>query len=130
MSKLIVRRARPNLINIFGYVNASWTLKADLAAQYLCRLIKIVENKGAVAATPTNTDDDLELVDALEFSSGYVSRAKDRTPQQATSAPWVISQDYMSDRKVLKRDPVDDGYLAFTKAGEQVPNSAELSKAN
>lgn len=104
----------PNLINVFGYVNASWTLKADLAAEYLCRLINTVDEKGAAAATPMNSAEELELVDALEFSSGYVARAKDRTPRQSTTAPWQISQDYMADRKLLRRGPVDDGYLKFS----------------
>ncbi|MAP95908.1 MAG: FAD-containing monooxygenase EthA [Ponticaulis sp.] len=119
----------PNLINVFGYVNASWTLKADLAAQYLCRLIKAVDGKGAVAATPTNTNADIELMNSLDFSSGYVERARSKTPIQAKSAPWTISQDYVSDRKTLGKAPVDDGFVKFTHMGQRVPKSVELNRS-
>lgn len=118
----------PNLVNVFGYVNASWTLKADLVSEYFCRMIREVDMRGGGAATPLNRDSGLNITDWLDFSSGYVRRARDRAPLQSATPPWNNSQNYRDDRRSLKNDPVDDGYLVFTKPGVAVPQSVVPEK--
>ncbi|WP_420607233.1 flavin-containing monooxygenase [Novosphingopyxis sp.] len=109
----------PNLAAVFGYVNASWTLKADIVARYVCRLIAAVEAEGADYAIPhLAPEDEGEPEAAFDFSSGYFQRAMDILPRNGAAQPWKLNQDYLLDRKILLKDPVDDGVLVFRRAGE------------
>jgi len=105
----------PNFAWIIGYTNASWTLKADLAFDYLCRLYKHMDQRGLGVATPHDTRgcrlDDESIFGAL--SSGYVLRAADRMPRQGREQPWRMTHHYPTDRHILQREPVDDGVLRF-----------------
>ena len=104
----------PNLAWIVGYTNASWTLKSDIAATYLCRLLKHMEENGHAVATPRDVDDsrtDIGMFDQL--NSGYVQRAKDTLPRQGSKHPWKVLMHYEKDSKMLLEDPVDDGLLQF-----------------
>ncbi|MBO1413301.1 NAD(P)/FAD-dependent oxidoreductase [Streptomyces sp. FH025] len=107
----------PNLTWVFGYTNASWTLKVDLAAAYLVRLLKHMDETGRTVAVPVDraanaTDDG--VVD--ELSSGYIQRAKGVMPRQGRDFPWRMVMDYRHDRKVLLSDPIEDGILEFRGA--------------
>ncbi|MFC0588553.1 flavin-containing monooxygenase [Novosphingobium aquiterrae] len=112
----------PNLAGVFGYINASWTLRVDIVAEYLTRLLKQMDTYGAVAATPVLPDDARpEAIDSFEgFSSGYLERAKDRMPKNAPSLPWRLNQDYRKDRIDMRQAPIDDGVLQFRRARELV----------
>jgi monooxygenase len=111
----------PNLAGIFGYVNAGWTLRVDIVAQYLTRLINQMDAYGAVAATPVlPAGSEPEEDDIFEFSSGYVQRGKHLMPRNAAALPWRISQDYLKDRADMRQAPIDDGVLVFTRARELV----------
>ncbi|MBK1886583.1 flavin-containing monooxygenase [Marinobacter sp. DY40_1A1] len=104
----------PNAGMIFGYTNISWTLKADIASEYLCRLINHMDQRGmrvAVARDHENSLGEDTVMGALD--SGYVNRAADRLPRQGTHGPWKSSQDYLADVKVLRFDPIEDGYMEF-----------------
>ena len=104
----------PNIAWIVGYTNASWTLKSDIAATYLCRLLKHMEENGHTVATPRDVDDsrtDIGMFDQL--NSGYVQRAKDTLPRQGSKHPWKVLMHYEKDSKMLLEDPVDDGLLQF-----------------
>lgn len=106
----------PNLAWIVGYTNASWTLKSDIAAIYLCRLLKHMDEHGHTVATPRDRDDsrtDAGMFDQL--SSGYVQRAKDTLPRQGSRYPWQVLNDFGADSKMLLEDRVDDGLLQFDK---------------
>ncbi|WP_228242988.1 NAD(P)/FAD-dependent oxidoreductase [Porphyrobacter sp. GA68] len=108
----------PNLAAVFGYLNASWTLRADLNADYVCRVLNLMEERGAdiaVAALPG--EHGLTEEDVFDFSSGYIQRALHLMPKSATQWPWRLSQDYQLDRRRMERDPVDDGILVLRKAG-------------
>lgn len=107
----------PNLVSTFGYTNASWTLKADLIAKYVSRLIKEMDRKGAVEVRPI-ADEALGDEPWLDFSSGYVTRALHRLPKQGTSAPWRLNQNYFKDMFELRHSSLDDGILHYRKAGE------------
>lgn len=104
----------PNAGMIFGYTNISWTLKADIASEYLCRLLNHMDRQGYQVAVPRDTENsrgDDTILGSL--NSGYIRRAEDRLPRQGTHGPWKASQDYLADVKILRFDPIEDGYLEF-----------------
>jgi cation diffusion facilitator CzcD-associated flavoprotein CzcO len=106
----------PNLANTFGYTNASWTLKADLTARYVCRLINHMQRHGYTQCTPVR-DASVGPEPFLDFSSGYVLRALDSLPKQGHKRPWRLYQNYLMDLVALRLGRVDDGVMAFGKAG-------------
>jgi cation diffusion facilitator CzcD-associated flavoprotein CzcO len=113
----------PNLAGIFGYVNAGWTLRVDIVAEFLTRLINQMDVYGAVAATPVLPEGrEPEETEIFDFSSGYVQRGKHLMPRNAPALPWRISQDYRKDRIDMRQAPIDDGVLQFTRVREKVAN--------
>jgi cation diffusion facilitator CzcD-associated flavoprotein CzcO len=110
----------PNAAMIFGYTNASWTLKADISAAYVCRLLKHMAAKGYSSATPHARDAqavDESIMDAL--NSNYVKRASHKLPRQGDKAPWRVLHHYSRDHDMLIDEPIDDGVLEFDAASEQ-----------
>jgi cation diffusion facilitator CzcD-associated flavoprotein CzcO len=105
----------PNLALAIGYTNASWTLKCELTAMYVCRLLKHMEEHGYARCSPRRNASVTEEP-LLTFSSGYVQRAIHAFPRQGSRAPWRVYQNYALDRLMLKRRPVDDGEMDFTRA--------------
>jgi len=110
----------PNFASTFGYTNASWTLKADLTAEYVCRLINHMDRTGTVQCTPRVTDPDMPLEPWLDFSSGYVQRGIGKFPKQGAHKPWKAYQNYALDLVTLRLGKVDDGTMVFTKARTKV----------
>ncbi|MFM1987282.1 MAG: hypothetical protein RJA99_239 [Pseudomonadota bacterium] len=106
----------PNLALIFGYTNASWTLRADLVADWICRLILKTEREGARWAVPRPRPGDVGTDPFVDFSSGYFQRAMDRLPRQGTSAPWRAEQDYLLERRTIGGERFDDGVMRFEGA--------------
>jgi monooxygenase len=107
----------PNLAWMFGYTNAPWTLKSDIAGAYLCRLFKHMYDNGHAVATPRDLEDsamDVGMLDQLQ--SGYVQRAKNTLPRQGSRYPWKVLMHYGKDSKMLLNDPVEDALLQFDKA--------------
>lgn len=105
----------PNLFFVFGYVNASWTLRADLISDFACRLINYMRDEGHDIALPAH-DDPKEGRPWLDFTSGYVQRAVDRFPRQGAEGPWLYHQDYMRDMREMRIGALDDGVLRFSQA--------------
>ena len=108
----------PNFAWIVGYTNASWTLKADLASQYLCRLYRYMDANGqdvAVARDRHGCRQDGETIFG-SLNSGYVMRTRDRLPRQGREAPWRVTHHYPTDRRLLLDEPIADGVLAFEPA--------------
>ena len=101
----------PNMAFTFGYTNASWTLKADLVAKYVCRLLNTMKKRGVRIATPHNDDPTLGEEAFVDFSSGYIQRAADRLPKQGTRKPWKLNQNYALDVMALKFGSVDDAMV-------------------
>jgi len=104
----------PNAAMIFGYTNISWTLKVDIVAEYLCRLFNLMDKRGyrtVVARDAENSRGKETILGSL--NSGYIKRAADRLPRQGTQGPWKSSQNYLEDVKILRFDPIEDGYLEF-----------------
>ncbi|MBA4165170.1 MAG: FAD-containing monooxygenase EthA [Erythrobacter sp.] len=122
----------PNLAVVFGYLNASWTLRADINSEFVCRLLNHMRSAGAEVATPVLTREaEAALVDddVFDFSSGYIQRSKHIMPRNADSYPWRLNQEYVLDRKVMRRGAIDDGVLAFTRAGAEAPIAEERLEA-
>jgi cation diffusion facilitator CzcD-associated flavoprotein CzcO len=112
--KAIMFSGVPNLAFIFGYTNASWTLKADLAADYVCRLVNYMDRKGYRSAVPV-AGSDVRPVPFLDFTSGYVQRALGTLPRQGDRKPWRLNQNYLLDALALKLGRVEDGTLRFSR---------------
>ncbi|PAX06678.1 flavin-containing monooxygenase [Sphingomonas lenta] len=98
----------PNLAYVFGYTNASWTLKADLTALYVCRLLNTMRKRGLRQATPVNDDPSVTAEPFLDFTSGYVQRAIEHLPKQGSKKPWRVNQNYALDVMALRFGSVDD----------------------
>jgi len=112
----------PNLAAVFGYLNASWTLRADIISDYVCRLITLMAARGATVATPVlPADHGLIENDPFDLSSGYISRARHLLPKSASDMRWRLNQDYMRDRVWMKNDPIDDGVLRLDRAPVAMP---------
>ncbi|MEM8562557.1 MAG: NAD(P)/FAD-dependent oxidoreductase [Pseudomonadota bacterium] len=107
----------PNLVNTFGYINASYTLRSDITAEYFCRMIKEADAQGKRQVTPNLRDIDKTMEPypwIKEFSSGYMQRVMHLFPKQAEQSPWRNTQNYLKDRKDFKRDRFNDGALTFS----------------
>jgi len=103
----------PNLASAFGYTNASWTLKADLTSEYVCRLLNHMDKAAMDICVPHLDQPDMAATPWLDFSSGYVQRAMDKFPKQGTKAPWKVHQNYALDLAALRLGKLDDGVMRF-----------------
>ena len=106
----------PNLASSFGYINASWTLRADLICSYVCRLLNHLRDTGTQQCTPRLRASDADMPSRpwiQDFSAGYMERVMDRFPKQGDREPWINPQDYARDRKMFAEAPVDDGVMQF-----------------
>ncbi len=107
----------PNLGTTFGYINASWTLRADLVARYVCRLINKMIEHGSARALPVVADPDMPRRPYIDdFPAGYMQRNIALYPKQGDRDPWTASQSYKHDKKVLLGPgvDVDDGVIEFS----------------
>ena len=104
----------PNLASAFGYTNASWTLKADLTCEYVCRLINHMDRTGTKVCTPRLTDPTVKPEPWVDFSSGYFQRSIAKLPKQGSKRPWKLYQNYALDIVTLKFGKVEDGAMEFS----------------
>jgi monooxygenase len=110
----------PNLFQSFGYINASWTLRSDLIADYVCRLINHMRQAGMDSATPTPAPDVTPERVAMDLASGYVQRGAAALPRSGNRAPWLVTANYSYDRKELLEGPVTDE-MRFARATAVAP---------
>lgn len=105
----------PNLIQTFGYVNASWTLRADINSDFVCRLLQHFDETGTTQFVPTIDPDDKIVPETWlnDFNPGYIQRAEHLFPKQGAEPPWRNTQNYLLDKKLLSSGAVDDGVLRF-----------------
>jgi cation diffusion facilitator CzcD-associated flavoprotein CzcO len=106
----------PNLAFAIGYTNASWTLKCDLASQYVCRLLNHMDRHGYAVCTPRVNDPDSGDEPVIDFNSGYVLRSLHALPRQGSKTPWRLHQNYMKDLSMMRYGRVDDGTMEFKPA--------------
>jgi len=109
----------PNMAWVFGYFRASWTLRADMIADFVCRLLGHMDERGAAAVTPTLRPDDADMtllpwVDPENFNPGYLMRGLHLLPQQGDREPWRHKQNYWVEKDELPAADLDDGTLVFT----------------
>ncbi|MCA9716225.1 MAG: NAD(P)/FAD-dependent oxidoreductase [Myxococcales bacterium] len=111
----------PNLCTVFGYTNSSWTLKADLIAEFFCRLINDMDQRGAAVCTPRNVDGAADAGPFVQLNSGYIRRAEDKLPRQGGAAPWRVYQNYFRDVLALRLQRPRGGALEFSSPGRARP---------
>jgi monooxygenase len=116
----------PNFAYTLGYTNASWTLKADLTAEYICRLLNHMDAGGRRICMPTVTDPAVTEEPLLDFNSGYVLRSLAELPKQGSKEPWKLRQNYPIDLRMLRHGPIDDGTMRFSNP---VPQQRPLEPA-
>ena len=106
----------PNLATVFGYINASWTLRADLIAKYVCRILDQLDDHGASRAMPVAPEGLPERPYIDDFPAGYMKRRIHEFPKQSDRDPWTASQSYKYDVKTLLGvdAEIDDGVLEFS----------------
>jgi monooxygenase len=104
----------PNLAFAIGYTNASWTLKCDLTARYVCRLLNHMDRHGHRQCTPRNLDPDVQPQPLIDFSSSYVQRSIESFPKQGSKRPWRLYQNYALDLVTLRFGTVDDAVMEFS----------------
>lgn len=103
----------PNLAFAFGYTNASWTLKCDLSAKFVCRLLGHMKRTGVQICVP-RAGAGVEQEDMVGLQSGYIKRASSIMPTQGTKSPWRVNQNYLADLVDLSFASVSDGELQFS----------------
>ncbi|QIC69253.1 flavin-containing monooxygenase [Acinetobacter indicus] len=117
----------PNMAMIIGYINASWTLKVDIAADYICRLINHMDQQGYTEVIAEGDPSEL-MEDTVmgSLTSGYIARAANVMPKQGKHAPWRVSNNYLKDRKDLKQASFADPVLKFRKAVSESARKPKL----
>jgi cation diffusion facilitator CzcD-associated flavoprotein CzcO len=108
----------PNLASSFGYINASWTLRADLTCEYVCRLLNHMAKTGTVQCTPRLRGTDLSMPerDWIDgFTPNYMKRVMHMFPRQGDREPWINPQNYGHDKKMFLRGRVDDEVMIFSR---------------
>lgn len=110
----------PNFAITFGYTNASWTLKADLVSEFVCRLLNYMDAKRFDIVEPQRPGEDVEELPFMDFSPGYFQRAVHILPKSGSRAPWRLKQNYFFDMRTIRRGKIDDEGLRFTKKSAKV----------
>jgi monooxygenase len=105
----------PNMAFTIGYTNASWTLKADLVSEFVCRVLNHMDARGFDNVVPQHPGNAVEERPLMDFTPGYVLRALDSLPKQGSRAPWRLKQNYLLDLRLIRHGKVDDEALQFTK---------------
>ncbi len=114
----------PNMAIVFGYLNASWTLKADIVSEYTCRLLNHMDATSTRIANPVLSET-VEEEELFDFSSGYIKRSINELPRNSTKMPWKLNQDYLFDKKILLKEAVDDGVIQFYGPNSQAATDSE-----
>ncbi|MFN8162306.1 MAG: NAD(P)/FAD-dependent oxidoreductase [Solirubrobacterales bacterium] len=110
----------PNFAFTLGYTNASWTLKADLTAEYVCRLLNHMDANGYDQCVPRAGGGSISEEPLLDFNAGYVLRSIDRLPKQGSREPWKLRQNYPLDLRTLRYGPLEDGAMRFSHSRSPV----------
>ncbi|HEX3324545.1 MAG TPA: NAD(P)/FAD-dependent oxidoreductase, partial [Solirubrobacterales bacterium] len=109
----------PNFAFTLGYTNASWTLKADLTAEYICRLLTHMDAHGHRRCVPRITDPSIVEEPLMPLMAGYVLRSVDQLPKQGSKEPWKLRMNYPIDLRALRFGPIEDGAMQFSSPAPQ-----------
>jgi hypothetical protein len=130
--KGVMNSGVPNLASVFGYTNASWTLKADLICRFVCRLLNLMDNKGMRQVTPLAQAATKAGPFVQNFNPGYVQRALQNWPKQGAKAPWRVYQNYFRDILTLRFASLGNSALSFsnpTAGGSVGPSQESLARS-
>jgi len=105
----------PNFAITFGYTNASWTLKADLVSEFVCRVLNYMDANGFDNVVPEHPGDAVDELPFMDFTPGYFQRSMHLLPKSGSRAPWRLKQNYLLDLRLIRQGKVDDEALHFTK---------------
>ena len=105
----------PNAAVSFGYTNASWTLKADLVSEFVCRVLNYMDDHGFNRVEPQHPGTAVKEEPFMDFSPGYFRRAMDNLPRSGSEAPWRLKQNYLLDLRLIRYGKVDEKSLKFSK---------------
>ncbi len=119
----------PNFALTLGYTNASWTLKADLTSEYVCRVLNHMDANGYNQSVAEVNDPAVTPEPVLDFNSGYVLRSLDMLPKQGSKEPWRLRQNYVLDIQSIRRGPIDDGAMQFSRPAAREQRDASLASA-
>ncbi|RFZ36323.1 flavin-containing monooxygenase [Mycobacterium marinum] len=111
----------PNMAYTVGYTNASWTLKADLVSEFVCRLLNYMDANDYDSVVVERPGSDVQECPFMEFTPGYVLRVIDELPKQGSRKPWRLNQNYLRDIHLIRRGKIDDEGLRFAKKPVAVP---------
>jgi len=111
----------PNAAVSIGYTNASWTLKCDLIAHYVCRLLNYLREHDHEIATPLPPGPSVPTEPFIDFNAGYVLRAIELLPKQGPTSPWRLHQNWFRDVRLLRHGPVDDSMEFSSRAPRRQP---------
>jgi len=117
----------PNCAFTVGYTNASWTLKADLTSEYVCRLLNHMDAHGYRRCVPEVSDPSVTEQPLLDFTSGYVLRSLEHFPKQGSKEPWKLRQNYAYDIRMIRRGPIDDGSMQFSGGAPRAQPAEKLA---
>ena len=120
----------PNLVWVFGYLRASWTLRADIVADFVCRLLIHMRKRGAASVTPALRPQDRDMplgpwIDPENFNPGYVMRSVHLLPRCGTKPEWQHTQDYWADKDAIPNIDFDDAAFRYQSASVNMPTMAE-----
>lgn len=111
----------PNLAQVIGYTNASWTLKCELTVGYVCRLLNYMDAHGYTVCLPKRPEGMRGDESAVALTSGYVERARASLPRQGARRPWRTYNNYLRDLMIMRFGPLNDGTMRFARAGRRAP---------
>ncbi|MGK2879933.1 MAG: flavin-containing monooxygenase [Mycobacterium sp.] len=105
----------PNMAFTIGYTNASWTLKADLVSEFVCRVLNYMDAHGYDSVVPTHPGSAVEERPIMDFTPGYILRVLDQLPKGGDRLPWRLKQNYFVDIRMIRQGKVDDDALEFSR---------------
>ncbi len=108
----------PNMAWVFGYLRTSWTMRADLVSEFVCRLLNHMQGKGATVVTPELREEDNDMparpfIESENFNAGYLMRKMHVMPKQGDREPWIFSQNYYREKDTIPAADLDDGTLIY-----------------
>ena len=125
----IMNSGVPNMSFMFGYLRTSWTMRVDLVCDFVCRLLKHMDSKGAAVCTPELREQDANMtalpwINPEELNAGYITRSLHLMPKRGDNAPWSYNMDYYTEKDELPAADLDDGTLVYTSAADTLEATA------
>ena len=108
----------PNMVWVFGYFRASWTLRVDLLGDFVCRMLKHMQRKGARRVTVALRPEDRDMkllpwMDPENFNPGYLMRSMHLLPKRGDKPEWQHTQDYWLEKEQLPAINLDDPVFVY-----------------